>query len=133
MNSQEYKEKACEIFKNDLFATQTTGIEIEEVGKDYAKCSLKIDDRHRNANGLAMGGAIFTLADFAFAIASNIETYNAVSLSSTIEYMRAVGDGTIYAEARCRKDGRRVCFYEIVVSDENGKTIAVVSSSGFRS
>lgn len=124
-------EKARKFFVNDRYATELTGIIIDEIREDYARCSLKIRPEHLNANGLVMGGAIFTLADFAFAAASNTETRKSVSLSSTIEYFRPAGVGTLYAEAVCKKGGRQVGFYEITVRDESGKKIAQVNTSGF--
>ena len=65
-------EKAKEFFIKDRYAMITTGIEIEEVEEKYAKCSLKINENHTNATGHVMGGAIFTLADFTFAVSINL-------------------------------------------------------------
>jgi len=61
-------EEAKEFFKNDLYATNATGIEIVAVGERYSKCVLKLDERHKNAVGHVMGGVMFTLADFVFAV-----------------------------------------------------------------
>ena len=49
---------------------QGYNVEIEEVDDGYAKCSLEIQPHHLNAANTVMGGAIFTLADFAFAVAT---------------------------------------------------------------
>ena len=62
-------EDARAYFMNDRFAMDTTGIEILDVKEKYAKCSFAVDERHQNATGHVMGGAIFTLADFVFAVA----------------------------------------------------------------
>ena len=64
-------EEARKEFAADKYATELTGVVIEETAEDYAKCSMKLEARHRNAYGGIMGGAIYTLADFAFAVASN--------------------------------------------------------------
>jgi acyl-CoA thioesterase len=124
-------EKTRKYFANDRYATELTGIIIDEVREDYAKCSMKVRPEHLNANGFVMGGAIFTLADFAFAAASNTEDRNSVSLSSTIEYFRPAKGRELYAEAVCKKGGRQVGFYEMTVTDEEGKKIAQVNTSGF--
>ena len=60
-------EEKREFFKGDRFAVDVTGIDIVDVGENYAKCRLEIDKKHLNAAGHPMGGAIYTLADFAFA------------------------------------------------------------------
>ena len=79
-------EDVRKLFENDRFATEN-GAVIEEIGNLYAKCSLKLADRHRNALGAVMGGVSFTLADFAFAVASNWQNPGVVSLSSDIAYL----------------------------------------------
>lgn len=43
-------EKTVKLFENDRFATEN-GAVIEEVEEHYAKCSLKLGSRHRNAMG----------------------------------------------------------------------------------
>ena len=63
-------ESAREFFYKDKFAVDT-GVTLDELSEDHAICSLKLTDNHRNAYGGVMGGVIFTLADFAFAVLSN--------------------------------------------------------------
>lgn len=126
------KEYAESYFRDDRFATGTTGIEIVDVRSQYAKCSLKIDERHLNAAGTVMGGAIFTLADFTFAVASNSEGQWVVSVSSTIEYLSASKGPVLYCEAECLRSGRNVCFYEMTVTGDDGKIIARVLTNGFK-
>ena len=127
-----YKQNAVERFSKDLYATETTGIIIEDVYPDYAKCSLMVDDRHLNAAGFVMGGAIFTLADFAFAIASNCGHEFTVTLTSQISYINGTKGSILFAEAKCIKSSKRVCFYEIEVSDGNGNLVARISTTGYR-
>jgi acyl-CoA thioesterase len=124
-------EEAKNIFSKDLYATELSGIEIDEIGKDYAKCSMKLTEKHRNAYGGIMGGAIYTLADFAFAVASNYEKEQAtVSLVGQATFMSATNGSILFAEARLLKDGKRNSFFEVTVSDDLKKTIAIVSFTG---
>lgn len=126
-----YLEEAKKKFDNDTYATEVSNIVIDEVASDYARCSMKIDRRHLNANDLVMGGAIFTLADYTFAVAANTDDTSAVSLSANISYMRPTAGPVLYAEAKCIKDGRRVCFYEVTVTDSLNKIIATITVNGF--
>ena len=123
-------EEAKAFFMEDRFAMVTTGIEIEEVGEHYAKCSLKLDDRHRNATGHVMGGAMYTLADFVFAVATNTKDSVTVTTVSQISYLGTPKGDVLYGEAKLLKDGRRTCFYEIHITDNLGNIVAVVSTSG---
>lgn len=70
ISKEETLKKVQERFKNDRFATDN-GAVIEEVGEGYARCVMSLDEHHYNAVGSVMGGAVFTVADFAFAVASN--------------------------------------------------------------
>ena len=119
-----------EIFKNDRFAT-LNGAVIDEVSNGYAKCSLKINENHKNAVGAVMGGVLFTLADFAFAVAANHEEMKTVSLSSTITFLGVIKGETLIAEAKCVKHGRATCYYNVHVTDEIGTNIAEVVITGF--
>ena len=124
-------EEAREEFSKDLYATELTGAVIEEIGENYAKCSMKLEKRHRNAYGGIMGGAIYTLADFAFAVASNFgKEYATVSVVGQASFMSASKGNVLYAEARLLKDGKSSCFYEVRVTDDLDKLIAVVSFNG---
>ena len=71
MSNKELLEEAKGVFYGDYYASQTTGIEILDADVGYARVGLKLDSRHMNAVGQVMGGVYFTLADYAFAIASN--------------------------------------------------------------
>lgn len=123
-------EEARSIFMKDTYAMVTTGIEIDEVGDKYAKCSLKLNEGHRNATGQVMGGAMFTLADFTFAVAANFKQSVTVTTVSQISYLGPVKGDILYGESKLIKDGKRNCFYHIMVTDNLGTEVAIVSVNG---
>jgi acyl-CoA thioesterase len=125
-------ENAKRCFCQDLFATKLSGIKIDEVADNYAKCSMVITPNHLNANCFVMGGAIFTLADFTFAIAANSKNPVTVTLSSTVNFLSPASGSILYAESKCDKITKSVSFYTTTVTDEKGKTVAIASSTGFR-
>lgn len=124
-------EETVRLFEKDRFATES-GAVIDEVDDHYAKCSLKIEDRHRNAMGAVMGGVYFTLADFALAVAGNWQEMGSVSLSSEITYLTAAKGEKLTAEAVCIKNGRKTGYYRIDVRDEYGNLAAAVTATTFR-
>lgn len=124
-------EKTIQMFMKDRFATDN-GAEIEEVDDHYAKCSLRIEDRHRNAMGAVMGGVYFTLADFALAVASNWQKMENVSLNSEITYLTAAKGERLTAEAVCVKSGRTTGYYRIDVRDDLGNLTAAVTATTYR-
>ena len=79
-----------------------------------------------------MGGAIFTLADFTFAIASNTGQPDTVSLDAHITYLNSSKGHMLYAESECLKAGRRTCSFTIHVTDDEGAHVADVTLNGVR-
>ena len=124
-------EETVRLFEKDRFATEN-GAVIEEVDDHYARCTLKVEDRHRNAMGAVMGGVYFTLADFAFAVAANWQEIGTVSLTSDIAYMGSAKGNRLTAEAFCVKNGRTTSYYRIEVKDEFGKLAAIVNTTGYK-
>ncbi len=111
-------------FNGDQFVTKAAGCRIVEGWKGHGVAEMDLAEIHKNAQGNIMGGAIFTLADFALAIASNIGTGPAVNAMSTIMYLSATRGTKLIATADCEKAGRRLGFYTVTVTDDTGKLIA---------
>lgn len=125
-------EEARAYFANDRYATEATGIVIEEVGEHHAKCSLKLDERHLNAVGHVMGGVVYTMADLTFAVSTNFRAERpTVTNVAQVNYLNPPEGDTLFSESRLIKDGRRICFYEIRIWDNTGKDIAIISINGY--
>ena len=125
-------EEAKAFFGKDRYAMETTGIDILEVKEKYAKCILKVEDKHLNVANTVMGGAIFTLADFTFAVASNFKQGHAVSVNSTINFFRPAKGAFLTADSEMVKDGRTIINYNINVRDDQEKLVATVNITGMR-
>lgn len=78
-----------------------------------------------------MGGAIFTLADFTFAVASNWNKGLYVSLTAQITYLGKTKGNKLIAEAKVMKEGRTTCYYLVEINDDLGNQVAHVTMSGF--
>ena len=125
-------ERAREFFGNDRYATDATGIVITEVGEHFARVELDLEERHMNAMDNVMGGVYFTMCDFAFAIASNFDAVPCVTLGTQAIFMNKNKSTHLICEARCIKDGRQTCFYEVNVTDDLGTEIARVTFEGYK-
>lgn len=123
-------EEAKDFFSKDNYAVSTSGIEILEPGLGHSKVMVKIDERHKNAVGYVMGGLYFTIADFAFAVATNDKEHTTVTTTSTISYFKPCLTETMCCEANLIKDGRTTCFYRMDVTDADGKLCASVNTCG---
>lgn len=128
-NMQEIKER----FSHDRFATEAAEIMIREAKPQYAVCEMPLLEKHRNARGTPMGGAIFTLADFTAAIAANgfAEHTDTISLHADITFLGTAKGETLIAKASCVKQGRTTSLYTVEVTDELGTLVAQASVNGF--
>ncbi len=120
-------------FENDRFATDACKCRILEAGPGHAVCAFDVEDVHKNGFGSVMGGAIFTLADYALAIACNIGEEPTVSVSNTIEYLHAAKGSTLTATASVDRSGRSLGFYTVDVVDELGTHVARMTATCYRS
>lgn len=124
-------EEIREFFSHDRYATES-GAVIDEVGEKYAKCSIELNEMHKNAVGGVMGAVYYTLADFAFAVATNHENPGVVSLDASMSFLSSCKGRKLIAEAICVKDGRTTCYYRIPICDENGTLLTEVNITGFK-
>lgn len=120
-----------EFFSRDTFARHS-GIECIKVGPGSARVRMEIGDRHRNSHGTVHGGALFTLADTAFALASNSEGIPAAAINATITYMKATREGTLYAEAEEFSKNPKLATYIVTITDSNGDRIALFQGMVYR-
>lgn len=118
-------------FIHDRFVTEGLGAEIEEACPGYAKCSMTIEPHHCNALGIPMGGVMFTLADFAFAVAANQNGKSVVTQASQVTFLAAAKGKKLYAEAKVIRNGSKVCFYQVKVWDDLGTEVAFVTINGY--
>ncbi|MBR3147565.1 MAG: PaaI family thioesterase [Eubacterium sp.] len=124
-------EEAAKYFEGDRYA-MITGVKLEELTDEYSSASLILNDIHKNANGGIMGGAIFTLADYAFAVLSNHIHMPTVAQQVNINFLGAPKGGKLLARAVCKKDGSRTMVVNVDVTDDSGRAVAQFVGSGFK-
>ncbi len=124
-------EKIKKFFKKDRFAAHND-ITLLEARPGYAKAELIISDKHLNGVDITHGGAIFTLADLTFAVASNSHGTIAVGISATISYLKATHQGTLTAEAREVALNPKLATYQAEVRDEHGELVAIFQGTVYR-
>ena len=105
---------------------------LEELDESHAVTSVEIGARHRNALGGVMGGAIFTLADLAFAALTNDRERAVVAQQVSVNYLSAPKGGRLVATARYKKDGRSSCVVNVDIVDDSGREIAQFVGTGFK-
>ena len=124
-------EEARAWFEGDRFALEN-GVTLDALGEDWAVCSMPVTPHHRNAGGRVMGGAIFTLADFACAVAANNVYRVTVIQQVSVHFLGNAKGSRLTATAKCRRDGRTTCVYNVDVTDDLGRDIAQIISTGYK-
>lgn len=122
--------KLEQILRNDRFAGNND-IRLVSISKGEAVAELVISDRHLNGVDIIQGGALFTLADFAFAAASNSHGRIAVAANATINFFKGVSSGKLTATAKEHSSGRTLATYIVDITDEEGSKIALFNGTAF--
>ncbi|MBP8685278.1 MAG: PaaI family thioesterase [Methanomassiliicoccales archaeon] len=113
----------------DIPFVQELGIRTVSISEGEVRVAMDAGDK-LNAVGGTHGGAVFTLADQAFALASNLEAWPQVALVASINYLRP-GKGMLEAVARKTLETNRTSLYEVKVFDD-GELIAVFQGTGYK-
>ncbi len=122
---------AARFFENDAYARQA-GIELIEVSSGRARVKMEVREQHMNSHRTVHGGAIFTLADTAFALASNSHGIPAAAINAHISYLTAARSGILYAEAEEFTRNPKLASYTVQVTGENGEKIAIFQGMVYR-
>ncbi len=118
-------------FRNDRFA-ERSGIELLSVSPGQARAKMTLHPHHLNGYGTVQGGAIFTLADFAFAAASNSHGTVAVAINVSITFIKAAKTGALWAEARELSKNFKLGSYTVEVKDDQGELVALFQGLAYR-
>lgn len=126
MTPQQIAERCAEIMWPDDHAARGLGMAIVAVGPGSARLSMSVRQDMVNGHGTCHGGFIFALADSTFAYACNSHNVRAVAAGVDINFVAPahLGDHLV-ADGRARHQGGRSGVYDIEVSNQDGKLIAV--------
>lgn len=117
--------------ENNGFAI-TNGYELEdyEEGKS-ATLKVNITEKSLNPYGFAHGGLIFGLGDNAMGVVAKTTGRSAVTLSSSITYLRPATGKYIIAKAEMIKDGKQTAYLKTNFYDDNDKLVATMDANYF--
>lgn len=115
---------------NDRFCRHC-GIQLTHVAPGEAEAELQITPSVLNGRDVVQGGAIMTLADFAYAGAVSATGVTGVSLNCQTNFIRPGYGKTMKAIARKVHQGRKTAVYAVEVFNDDGKLAATVNITGF--
>ena len=133
MDEKQYCEKLMEKYNKEDKYPLSMGIEIKELLPGYCKAEMDINEEKTNFHGIAHGGALFSLADTAFGLASNSRGGTAVAIQVSINYMAPSLPGEhLTAVAKEENLTRSTGVYSITITNNIGKAIALFRGTVFR-
>lgn len=118
------------ILQNDKFAI-ANHVELVEVCEEYAIAKAPIHPDSLNADGVAQGGFIFTLADLSFTFLSNYLHPRTITQMATATYVAPARGAWLFAKATEVSQTRHNNIVQVVVTDEGGATVGVFQFNGF--
>lgn len=123
---QQIAERCAEVLWPEDRASQGMGMELLEIGPGTARLRMRVAENMVNCHGTCHGGYIFALADTAFAYACNSYNQRAVASGVDINFLAPaqLGD-TLTAYGHARQQGGRSGVYDIEVTNQGDKTVAL--------
>lgn len=120
-------------------AVSHLGITITNIGDDFLRGTMPVDQRTKQPYGLLHGGSSALLAETLASVAANMcvekEGQQAVGLELNCNHVRAVTQGVVTGTAKPVHIGRKTQVWDIRIEDESGKlccvsrlTLAVIES-----
>ena len=106
-------------------AAQQLGITLESAEPGHARLAMVVRDDMTQGHGTCHGGATFTLADTAFAVACNSHDEKAVAQHCSISYLAPAQVGNrLLAHAVERSRRGRSGLYDVTICRDDGTIIA---------
>lgn len=115
--------------RNDPLA-QHLGMTCVDAGPGRATVRMEVCAVHLNFNGSCHGGAIFSLADTAFGLASNSHGILAAGIDAHIAFPAPAGAGEVLTAAALEVSrSRRLAIYRVEVHTGNGTLVSVFTGT----
>ena len=122
-----YKKALIDKMKVNVPFWALLGMEVVDVKKGWAQVKLPYSKKLAQPDGVAHGGAIFSPADAAVAVAmlgmiDRDETL--LTIEMKINYIKPIKEGEILAEAKIVHRGGRTAIGDVDVMNSDGELIA---------
>lgn len=133
MTPEDKTRKIIDAMMDKDYFSQWLGVERIVEGPGFATLRMKVREEMCNGFGILHGGVSFSLADSAFAFASNSRGQQAVSVETSISHTKAVYPGDILtAKAKEENLSRRLAIYSVKVYNQHQDLVALFKGTVYR-
>ncbi len=120
------------MYDNDFFS-QWLGIERLEEGPGRSVLRMTVRKEMLNGFAIAHGGITYSLADSALAFASNSHGRKAVSIETSISHTKSLKEGDVITATATEENlSNKIGIYKVIVTDQNGDTVALFKGTVYR-
>lgn len=124
---EEFLQFGKKICQNTLM--ETLEIEFTEVGEDYLKAKMPVNQRVHQPMGLLHGGASVALAESVGSAASlmfvDVSKYEIRGIEISANHLKSKREGTVFATAKIIHKGKTIHLWEIKITDEDDNLISL--------
>ncbi len=126
----DYSGTPSQLIDDDAFI-KLLDISLLERRPGYARAMMPVADKLKNGAGFVQGGAIFTLADYTCAAAFNSGERFGMTVNSSVSFIGNFREGVFYAEAQEISGGKKLAFYRVTVTNQDGAAVAEMSITAY--
>jgi uncharacterized protein (TIGR00369 family) len=105
------------------------GLEFVEVSENEVRAKVVVGDEHKQPAGLVHGGVFASIAEAIASVATGLavlpEGNVAMGMSNNTSFLRPITRGTVHAQATRLHRGRTTWLWDVVISDDDGRTCAL--------
>ncbi len=114
-------------------AVSALGMQVVDMSEGRAVMAMTVREDMINGHDVCHGGLIFSLADSAFAYACNSQNFNTVAAGARVEFLAPCHFGDcLTAVAQQMSQGGRTGVYDVVVTNQHNKTVALFRGNSHR-
>lgn len=113
----------------DFGLARHLGMEFTEIGADFLRGRMPVEDRNHQPDGILHGGASVALAEtlgsYAAGMVVDRSKYRCVGQEINANHLRGIASGFVIGTARPVHLGRRSQVWEIRITDEKDKLVCI--------
>lgn len=113
---------------NEKTLATALGIRFTEIGDEYLKAEMPVDERTVQPLRMLHGGASAALAETLGSVAGNLcvdDEYYCVGLEINANHLRPVREGKVFGKAMPVHLGKSTQVWEIRITNEQGKLVCI--------
>jgi 1,4-dihydroxy-2-naphthoyl-CoA hydrolase len=105
------------------------GLELLECSDSEVRAQVVIGEQHKQPAGLVHGGVYAAVAEAIASIATGMTVLDegdvAMGMSNNTSFLRPITEGAVHAHATRLHRGRTTWLWDVVFSDDSGRTCAL--------